>query len=108
MNTAEAHKLASGYAWGCEDSAKVPTASPSNVTGDFMFAEAFAQGYADYNANKRASMTDVRSAYTRWQETGGATIFRNDDTTADHAARRAQHGPLVYTIAPPVGELPTA
>lgn len=88
MQANEAHKLASGYAWGREDSTRVRTVSPSSTSGDFMFAEAFAQGYAEFNAGDRGSMTDVRSAYERWQETSGATIFRDGDTTADHKARR--------------------
>jgi hypothetical protein len=76
MRHDEAMQLASGYAWGCEDTAGLPTrATAENPSGSYAFALAFAAGWDEYNSERRGMMTNVRSAYERWQATSGATIW---------------------------------
>ena len=75
MTTAEATQLALGYAWGAEDFSGTRTISPSDLPGTLAFAEAFAAGWDDFNAERRHHMTNVTDAYRRWQESRGQTIF---------------------------------
>jgi hypothetical protein len=101
MTAEEARYQASGYAWAREDASKarhsahptdpiVKTACPAGrSSGSFCFAEAFGQGYADYNGERRSDMTSVHAAYERWQETGGRSIFPDGQTTREQIARRA-------------------
>jgi hypothetical protein len=75
MTTAEAIQVALGYAWGAEDFSGTKTASPTDLPGTLAFAEAFAAGWDDFNAERRHHMTNVMDAYRRWQESAGASIF---------------------------------
>ena len=87
--------LATGqaYAWGREDASGVLTRSaPGNGnTPSWEFGKAYAQGWADYDAERRGSMPTVRDAYRQWQESGGAGIFRRGDSTAECQARAAAY-----------------
>ena len=69
-----AERLASGYAWGREDESFTKTATTDDRDGSYLFAQAFAAAQDDYDQGQRGMMTNVRDAYTRWQETGGRTI----------------------------------
>jgi len=73
------------YAWGREDASRAVT-----PVSAYTFAEAFAQGWADFNDGKRNSMIPLRDAYDTWQATQGTAIFKPGDSSADHAARNAE------------------
>jgi hypothetical protein len=73
-------QCALGYAWATEDCSGIPTVSPTAAPGSLTFAEAFAHGWDDFNAEKRGSMTNVRDAYRRWQDSKGAGIFEHQYT----------------------------
>jgi hypothetical protein len=71
-------QLALGYAWGREDAGGTVTAGPASGTPQIpssAFADAFAQGQDEYDTERRGMMTNVRSAYERWQATNGQTIW---------------------------------
>lgn len=75
---AGAIQLALGYAWGREDASGTVTAAPATGPSRIpssAFAEAFATGQDEYNQERRCMMTNVRSAYERWQASGGRTIW---------------------------------
>ena len=82
MNTDDARLAGMHYAWGREDASGAETAGEHPYrSGWSLFADAYAQGWADYNAQRRCSMTNNRDAYDRWQESGGRSIFRRGDLT---------------------------
>ena len=90
MNHDEAKQHGLGYAAGREDASGTPTAIPPGKmwrSGWTTFADAYAQGWYDFNAQRRCSMTSCRDAYDRWQESGGRTIFRKGDLTLSEADR---------------------
>lgn len=74
----EALQHAIGYASGREDTSNIPTV-PSlehpDRAGWMAFADAFAKGWDDYNADRRYWMTNARDAYNTWQASNGRTIF---------------------------------
>lgn len=75
-----------GYALGREDGSHVRTAdvgsSPDeNRMGWYRFAEAYAQGWDDYNYQRRHYMVNCRDAYNTWQKTNGETIFAREATS---------------------------
>jgi len=74
MTAEDAFIKALAYAWGREDGSSRKTAGDSHKIGYYVFAEAFRDMYADYNAEKRCWATNLRSAYDRWQATNGETI----------------------------------
>lgn len=82
MTTAEAIQLALGYAWGREDASGTRTISPTDLPGTLAFAEAFAAGWDDFNADRRHHMTSVTYAYQRWQESAGVSIFETTGCAA--------------------------
>jgi hypothetical protein len=88
-------QCALGYAWGREDASNARTYEPAGTTGSCAFAEAFAQGWDEYNQERRGMMTNVRSAYERWQASSGATIFGEHDRPAKPAADAIL--PLLHT-----------
>ena len=92
MTPEQARYQAMGYAWAHEDVSKVPTSDSADGQNfsSYAFAVAFAQGWEDYNAEKRGFMTCVGRAYARWQATGGRTIFQDGDSTAELQARYAE------------------
>ncbi len=60
-----------GYAWGQEDATgRPPWATPEDPSGSMAFAKAYAQGWDEYNQDRRGMMTNLCSAYERWQATG--------------------------------------
>ena len=76
MTKREAMQHGLGYAAGREDASGVKTVTPDgNRSGFIVFAEAYAQGWDDYNAERRCYMTNARDAYDSWQRTSGQTIF---------------------------------
>jgi hypothetical protein len=75
MTREEALQHALGYAAGREDASGVPTAQPGERAGFTAFADAFADGWDEYNTERRDMMTNARAAYDRWQATGGQTIW---------------------------------
>jgi hypothetical protein len=82
---------ATGYAWGREDASGVPTlpgVGRENETPSRVFGQAYAQGWEDYNQDKRGYMVSVRAAYKSWQYSYGASIFQPDDSTVEVLARR--------------------
>lgn len=87
MTHDEALKLASGYAWGCEDSTRVPTSAPADhltdTDGSFGFSQAYAAGWDDYNTDQRGDMIPVRDAYASWQRSAGFSIFPAGRTTPE-------------------------
>jgi hypothetical protein len=91
--TARDEKLMCGlaYAWGYEDASGKRTApspdAPDGV-GCIAFAEAFADAYEDFWAERRFNMTSVQNAYAQWQASGGKGIWRAGEATADIQARR--------------------
>lgn len=91
MNRNEAMQHGLGYAAGREDASGTRTAEvpgdPQMRSGFLAFADAYAQGWDDYNAQRRGSMTNCRDAYDQWQATGGRTIFRQGDLTLSEAGR---------------------
>ena len=88
MTRDNAIQCALGYAWGREDASGTITAGDSNRTPSAEFADAFAQGWEDFNTQKRGDMIPVKDAYERWQASGGKSIFPPDNTTE---AQRARH-----------------
>ena len=79
MNETDARQHALGYAAGREDASNERTANPyGEGTGFMEFAAVFAQGWADYNAERRGMMVNAKEAYNTWQETRGRTIFPDD------------------------------
>jgi hypothetical protein len=82
MTPDEARQLAMGYAWGREDASKTATAGTHEWQSTWsLFADAYAQGYEDSNTGRRCSMTNVRDAYEKWQDSGGRSIFARGDLT---------------------------
>lgn len=82
MTKEEAMQHGLGYASGREDASNVRTAdindSPAEKRMGWMrFAEVYAQGWDDYNHERRHYMTNCRDAYDTWQATSGKTIFRD-------------------------------
>ena len=75
MTKQEAMQHGLGYAAGREDASGVITLSTSERSGFIEFAEAFAQGWDDYNSERNCYMTNARDAYDSWQRTSGQTIF---------------------------------
>ena len=92
MNHDEAMQHGLGYAAGREDASGVRTAEvpgdPQMRSGFLAFAQAYAQGWDDFNSGARCSMTNARDAYDRWQESGGRTIWRRGDLTLSEEDRR--------------------
>lgn len=93
MTPVEAHWCAQAYAWaredqGAADGVIVRTASPEGTSaGSFAFAEAYAAGWAEYNAGARYSMIPVQDAWEHWQASGAVSVFRPGDSTAEQQAR---------------------
>jgi hypothetical protein len=91
VNRNEAMQCALGYAWGREDQGG--TTSPADgktATGSVPsldFADAYATAQDEYNNQQRWFMTNVRSAWERWNVTGGKSIFGDGDDTASQMAR---------------------
>jgi hypothetical protein len=82
MDRNEAMQHGLGYAAGREDASGVLTVTPEGQefrSGFLVFAEAYADGWDDYNSGRHFMMTNARDAYDRWQETGGRSIFREHD-----------------------------
>ena len=77
MNTQEAMQHGLGYAAGREDASGIKTISPTDAPGFIAFAEAYADGWGDFNAERRHYMTNTKVAYDTWQATDGRTIFPN-------------------------------
>lgn len=88
MTHDEAIRTGLGYAWGREDASGVLTVGDPNRVTTYEFAEAYAEGWDDYNSQKRCDMTNVRSAYDHWQSSKGESIFSLDNTTE---AQRIRH-----------------
>jgi hypothetical protein len=68
-----------GYAAGREDNSigNVKTVDPSDSgIGFTKFAEAYANGWDEYNNEKRGSMVNCRDAYDNWQASNGLSIFK--------------------------------
>jgi len=103
MDTESAMQHALGYASGREDSSNPPvkTADPRGQDmGWVRFAEAYAEGWADYNAGRRYFMTNARSAYDAWQVMRGESIFvPRDRTDAMEARRVAREAEMSATVA---------
>lgn len=81
MSKEEAMQHGLGYASGREDGSNVRTVdvddSPTERRMGWMrFAQAYADGWDDYNRGLRFYMTNCRDAYDTWQATNGATIFK--------------------------------
>jgi hypothetical protein len=94
MEHDKAENLAMGYAWGREDASGTATAGDSQNpfrTGYLAFAEAYAQGYDDFNNGRRCSMNNVRAAYEHWQASGGRSVFARGDLTLSEAGRDELH-----------------
>jgi hypothetical protein len=92
MNRNDAVFQALGYAWGQEDATGRPTwHTTEHPTGSFAFAMAYAQGWDEYNEDRRGMMTCLRSAYERWQATGPdeMTIWDEHARPAKPAAAEA-------------------
>jgi hypothetical protein len=85
MKREAAKEHALGYAAGREDGSGVPTAQPDQRSGFIAFAEAFADGWDEYNQERRGMLTNARSAYERWQATGGQTIWDEHERPAKPA-----------------------
>jgi hypothetical protein len=80
MTRDEAMQHGLGYAAAREDASGVKTLPSPEAPGrpGFMaFADEYAQGWDDYNAERRHYMTNARDAYDTWQKTRGETIFRS-------------------------------
>lgn len=95
MDKSEAMQCAIGYAWGREDQGGTtsPAAGKTAVdsTPSLDFAEAFATAQDEYNREQRWFMTNVRSAWERWNVSGGKSIFADGDDTASQQARAAKY-----------------
>jgi hypothetical protein len=90
MTPDEARRTAMSYAWGAEDYSNTKTVTPAGgISGDWAFGEAYAQGQADYDAERRGSMISVQDAYRNWQDSGGKSVFKRGDLTLSDARRRA-------------------
>jgi hypothetical protein len=88
MQRNEALQHALGYAAGREDGSGQPTAQPGGdlgPSGFVAFANAFADGWDEYNQGRRGMMTNARGAYERWQATGGQTIWDEHERPAKPA-----------------------
>jgi hypothetical protein len=75
MSKDEAMQHGLGYAAGREDASGTPTVEPGTRPGFMAFADAYAEGWDDYNSQRRWYMTNARDAYDTWQATAGLTIF---------------------------------
>jgi hypothetical protein len=94
MTPDEARRTAMSYAWGYEDASResgngVVTAKGGEISGDWAFGEAYAQGQDDYDAERRGNMISVQDAYRNWQDSGGKSVFKRGDLTLSDARRRA-------------------
>lgn len=81
MRVEEAKQHALGYAAGREDASgvkTVPAADRPVLPGFLTFADAFAQGWDDFNNERRFSMTNAQAAYEAWQASEGRTIFKDE------------------------------
>lgn len=93
MTPEHARYTALGYAWAAEDFGQGPTAARSVVTGmldgslngPLLFSAAYAQGRADYDAQRRGSMLPVQDAYRNWQDSEGRSVFKRGDLTLSDA-----------------------
>jgi hypothetical protein len=93
MNANEALQLALGYAWGCEDSTDVKTATDSDVAvGTSQFADAYAKAQDEYDNEQRGHMVPVQVAYKNWQESRGSRIFDTYTDSLTSAERRVYLG----------------
>lgn len=91
MTREEARQLALGYAWAAEDTSGTRTVTVQGAgIGSHEFSDAFAEGYDDYNSERRCNMVPVQDAYEHWQASGGQTVFRDGDSTAQQQARFAE------------------
>jgi hypothetical protein len=90
MTRDEAKATAMAYAWGREDASSIRTVTPpgSEANGDWLFREAYAQGYDDFNAQRRHMMIPVREAYENWQASSGRSVFRPGELTLGEKQRR--------------------
>lgn len=77
MNKNEATHHGLGYASAAEDFSGTTTATLTDLSGFIAFAHAYAEAWDRYNSGNLGMMTNVRDAYTVWQESGGRTIFRD-------------------------------
>lgn len=89
MTHEEAMHTALGYAWGAEDFSGTRTVSPTEMPGTLAFADAYADGWDAFNADRRHYMTNVGDAYRRWQESGGLTIWAPAFIAWDSGPRQA-------------------
>ena len=94
MTRDEAKRTAMAYAWGREDESRenarredpaaegTPTVAPAGqISGDWAFSEAYAQGQDDYNSQRRGSFIPIREAYDNWQASGGRSVFKRGELT---------------------------
>ena len=88
----EAKRTAMAYAWGCEDTSGTKTVMPAGeISGDWAFSEAYAQGQDDYNSQRRGDFIPVRDAYANWQASDGRSVFKRGELTLgedEHAELR--------------------
>ena len=92
MDTEHAMTAGLNYAWGREDASGMPTLNGvSKDTPSFAFSMAYAQGWDDYNQEKRGNMIPVRDAYQNWQASGGTRVFKPGDSTAEYRERLAAY-----------------
>ena len=89
MKYTEATQHGLGYAAGREDASGTPTVSPTDAPGFLTFADAYAAGWGDFNAERRHYMTNARDAYDTWQTSRGLTIFRSEFAAFDPGPRES-------------------
>jgi hypothetical protein len=100
----EARRTAMAYAWGCEDTSSTKTAyrpELGQVSGDWAFGEAYAQGQDDYNSERRGDMTSVQAAYGNWQASGGRSVFKRGSLTLGDEQRAELRASWPYPDARP-------
>lgn len=92
----EARRTAMAYAWGREDQSgldnpdgiKTPTVTPAGqISGDWAFSEAYAQGQDDLNNERRGDFIAVQDAWANWQASGGRSVFKRGELTLSDAQR---------------------
>lgn len=78
MNHEQAHALATGYAWACEDITGTPTFGKVPVhlgsQGVLDFADAYADAQDTFNNGQSRMSVPVREAYESWQKSEGGTL----------------------------------
>lgn len=70
MNRAEAHSLASGYAWAWQDCECANGKGKRDCTDSFRFATAYAMIAGSYDDQIVLSFPPVEEAHKQWREHG--------------------------------------